>query len=73
MSNGERSLNPVFSHSKVFSITSVTNDHITLFTTGCITFVLYEAQEQKAPDARLLQMTTMVKFSLCQFYFLDKI
>ncbi len=61
----ERTLNPVFSHSKVFSIPLITSDHVTSFTAGCVTFVLYEIQEQRPPDQRLLQMTTMVSKLYC--------
>ncbi|CAE1299414.1 Kinesin-like protein KIF1B,Kinesin-like protein KIN-4B,Kinesin-like protein KIF1A,Kinesin-like protein KIF28P,Kinesin-like protein KIF16B,Kinesin-like protein FLA10,Kinesin-like protein KIN-12D,Kinesin-like protein KIF17,Kinesin-like protein KIN-4A,Kinesin-like protein unc-104,Osmotic avoidance abnormal protein 3,Kinesin-like protein KIF1C,Kinesin-related protein 1,Kinesin-like protein Klp98A,Kinesin-like protein KIF14,Kinesin-like protein KIF18B,Chromosome-associated kinesin KIF4,Kinesin-like protein KIF1 len=51
-------LNPVFNHSKIFSFHPLTEEHLNLFQTGCITFWLFARQNDKINDSNNLKMTT---------------
>lgn len=51
-------LNPVFNHSKIFSFHPLTEEHLNLFQTGCITFWLFARQNDKINDSNNLNMTT---------------
>ncbi len=53
-------LSPEFNHSKIASFTSITEDHLEWFDTGCLTFSVYGKQVDKVSDQRLLKMTTKV-------------
>ena len=62
-------LSPEFNHSKVFSFTAITQEHLDWFENGCITFMLYGKQEDSIPDSRLMKMTTKVSQLLFAIYF----
>eukprot|EP00794_Sanderia_malayensis_P019281 gene19281-21207_t len=51
-------LSPEFNHSNIVSFSSITEDHLEWFDTGCITFSVYGKQVDTVSDQRLLKMTT---------------
>ena len=56
----KNSLVPQFKHSKVFTFSKITEEHLQFFESGCITFLIYGTQEDAIPDSKLLKYTTRV-------------
>lgn len=60
-------LSPVFNHNKVYSFPAVTEEHLTWFETGSLSFSLYAKQSDQLVDARLAKLTTKVSLHCWKF------
>ena len=56
----KNTLMPQFKHSKVFTFSKITEEHLQFFESGCITFLIYGTQEDAIPDSKLLKYSTRV-------------
>jgi len=59
----KNNLKPEFKHSKVFSFSKITKEHLEFFEGGCITFMVYGTQEDTVPDPKLLKYSTKVSMA----------
>lgn len=64
----KESLKAQFNHNRVISISSVRQEHLDFFETGCITFFIYGVQVDKMENAKLMKMTTKVRNTLSHFH-----
>ena len=56
----KNTLIPQFKHSKVFTFSKITEEHLQFFESGSITFLIYGTQEDAIPDSKLLKYSTRV-------------
>ena len=56
-----KSTTPKFSHHRIVTFSSITEEHLEFFHSNCITFFLYGVQQDDIPDKRLAKMNTKVR------------